>query len=214
MKVGNLYVVYFKIMTNEKEKALDLLDQELAIANTNLLFLQEIKKAMTEKKEYFKEFSDCLYFCFVAQTIATIIILAKFFDRDTRNYSFDFVIKNFVEKKKRKSFLKNIDDLKNKFNFYEDYRNKIAAHIDRNKSLSSLVIPTMGFLKEENLPMVVKEIENVLGKLRDVLGLKSHWYHKYIGARDNFKYMLNCLEKYKKQQRLEEEREKERIKKY
>lgn len=177
----------------EIRKILDLLDKELAIANTNLLFLKELELVITKKRKNLGMFFDYFFFAFISHTIVSILLLAKFFDKDPRSYSLYSVIEIINEKQK---FLDKLDRIKSDFGFYEDYRNKIIAHLDKTKSVNSIVLPTLNFLKEENLPKIVKNIESLLGELRDSFGFHDRWLHRYVFQIDNLKYTLNSLEKY------------------
>lgn len=179
----------------EIKKILDLLDRELAIANTNLLFLKELEPIITKNRRNLGMFFDYFFFAFISHAIVSILLLAKFFDKDPRSHSLYSVIEIINENEKQK-FLDKLNQIKSNFEFYEDYRDKIIAHLDKTKSVNSITLPTLNFLKEENLPKIVKNIEDLLGELRDSFGFCDRWLHRYVSQIDNLKYTLNSLEKY------------------
>ncbi len=188
----NLLMTY-RLLKNEVngryQKNLDLLDKELAIANTHFLILKELAPVVKKEIKSLNPFFDYFFFAFVAHTQSVIVCLAKFFDKRTDSKSL-FTILNNTEKQK---FEKRIKSLEKDFKFYEDYRNKIVAHIDIKVQKSSLTLPKINFNKLEKF---IKDLEKLMVDIRKYFGLKEVWGHMFPGINDRSKNVLKYLKEY------------------
>ena len=195
---------------NEIEETLNAIDQEFAIANTHFLILKELEPITLKSTKEEEQFFSYWVFDLITHTKGFFVSISKFFDKDTRNVS----LYNLLEENPnlKAKFQCDYDALEGKFDVYRtEYRNKVVAHMSKNKKLTSATLPNLTFLDDNELGDFVKNIKILINNLRTEIHSKTSWFSYYSDVDYDFKMIKYSLNEYKKQiaKKLEEYRKKQ-----